>query len=142
MIVATLLIALVLASVAALHVYWAVGGRWGGAVAVPTGANGEPLFVPTPLATMGVAVALATAAALVLAVGGALPHPPIPAAIVRATAAALAAVFLLRAVGDFRYVGIFKRVRGTPFGRWDTRLFSPLCLALGIGIAALAYAAG
>jgi catechol 2,3-dioxygenase-like lactoylglutathione lyase family enzyme len=41
-------------------------------------------------------------------------------------------VFLLRAVGDFRLVGFFKRVRGTPFARWDTRLFSPLCVALGL----------
>ena len=27
-----------------------------------------------------------------------------------------------RAVGDFRYVGLFKRVRGTPFAALDGRL--------------------
>jgi hypothetical protein len=44
-------------------------------------------------------------------------------------------VFLVRAVGEFKLVGFFKRVRGTSFARWDTWLFSPLCL--GISFAAL-----
>ena len=37
------------------------------------------------------------------------------------------------AVGDFTYVGWFKRVRHTSFGKMDTRLYTPLCTALGLG---------
>ena len=41
-------------------------------------------------------------------------------------------IFLLRAIGEFKYVGIFKRVKKTKFGRFDTKLFSPLCLIISI----------
>ena len=46
--------------------------------------------------------------------------------------ALMAAVFALRAVGDFRCVGFFKRVKDTPFAVWDSRLFSPLCGILSL----------
>jgi hypothetical protein len=39
-------------------------------------------------------------------------------------------VFAVRAVGDFRYCGFFKRVKGTAFARKDTLIFSPLCTLL------------
>lgn len=45
----------------------------------------------------------------------------------------LAAVFLGRIVGDFRWFGLFKRMRGTAFAWWDTWLFVPLCLLLALG---------
>jgi hypothetical protein len=44
----------------------------------------------------------------------------------------------LRALGEFRYIGFFKRVRGTPFARMDSRYYSPLALLLGVGTAILA----
>ena len=49
-----------------------------------------------------------------------------------------AGVFTLRAVGDFRLVGFFKRPSDSRFARRDTRLYSPLCLALGLALLALA----
>jgi hypothetical protein len=53
----------------------------------------------------------------------------------------MSAVLFLRAVGDFRAVGFSKRVRDTRFAWWDTRLFSPLCLAMAV-LAALTDANG
>ena len=41
-------------------------------------------------------------------------------------------IFFLRAVGEFRLVGFFKQVRDTEFAYWDTRLYSPLCLAIAM----------
>jgi hypothetical protein len=52
---------------------------------------------------------------------------------------ALALGLLARAMGDFNYVGFFKRVRGTRFARMDTLLYSPLCLALAVGVAAVTF---
>jgi hypothetical protein len=49
---------------------------------------------------------------------------------------------LLRAVGEFRYVGLFKRVRGTKFAVLDTFVYSPLCLLLGAGVALVAFQHG
>jgi hypothetical protein len=50
----------------------------------------------------------------------------------------LALGLLARAVGDFKYVGFSKRVRGTPFARLDTWIYSPLCLLLALGVALVA----
>jgi len=51
---------------------------------------------------------------------------------------ALAVVFLLRAIGNRKTFGFFKVVQGTPFAYWDTRLYSPLCLALSLLAAVVA----
>jgi hypothetical protein len=133
-----LLLAVVFAALCALHVFWAAGGRWGASVAIPrravaAGARpGPSLFRPRSGGTLLVAVALAIAAATVLAQAGWLSLPFSLAWIRRATLA-LGALFLLRAVGDFRYVGLFKSIRDTGFARYDTFLFVPLCLLLGGG---------
>lgn len=42
---------------------------------------------------------------------------------------------LLRSIGDFRYVGFFKRARGSRFAELDTRFYSPLCLPLALATA-------
>lgn len=48
----------------------------------------------------------------------------------------IAIIFLLRAMGDFNYVGFFKKVRETDFAINDSKYYSPLCLGLGLlGIA-------
>jgi hypothetical protein len=41
-------------------------------------------------------------------------------------------IFILRAIGEFKYVGFFKSVRKTDFGKLDTKLFSLLSLIIGI----------
>jgi hypothetical protein len=33
-------------------------------------------------------------------------------------------------MGEFNYVGFFKKVKDTEFAKWDTKLFSPLCLLI------------
>ena len=52
---------------------------------------------------------------------------------------ALALGLLARAIGEFKYVGFFKRVRGSRFARLDTLIYSPLCLSLAIGVALVAW---
>ncbi|MDJ1468928.1 DUF3995 domain-containing protein [Cytophagaceae bacterium DM2B3-1] len=44
----------------------------------------------------------------------------------------IAIVFGVRAMGDFKYVGFFKKIRHTQFAYYDTRLYSPLCLLIAI----------
>ena len=51
---------------------------------------------------------------------------------------ALALGLLARAIGEFKYVGFFKKVRDSKFARMDTMLYSPLCLLLAAGVAAVA----
>jgi hypothetical protein len=126
-------LASVLALLGALHVFWALGGRLGVRSTVPE-VNGKRVFTPTPAATFAVALALFAASALVLGRAGAF-SSLMSAALFKWPVLLLGFIFLVRAVGEFKLVGLFKRVRGTSFARWDTWLFSPLCL--GISLAAL-----
>ena len=122
-----------------LHVYWLLGGKVGLLAAIPE-IDGKPAFRPSALATLVVAIGLALCALLIAATVGvfALPLPhTAPSWLTRA----LALVFLLRAIGDFRLVGFFKRIRDSRFARLDTAVYSPLCLALAIGSAIVGFAA-
>ncbi|MBF5041837.1 DUF3995 domain-containing protein [Aggregicoccus sp. 17bor-14] len=132
-----LTLAAVLIALALLHVYWAAGGRAGADAAVPE-VEGRPAFVPGPNATLLVALGLSAAALTVLGRAHLWlpPWPPPPVFAVGTWV--LAALFLLRAVGDLRRVGFFKRVKGTRFARRDTWVYSPLCLAMGLGLVGLA----
>ena len=86
------------------------------------------------------AALLFVAALLVAQCAGIFPGP-IPPGLVRIGCWGVSAALLLRAVGEFRYVGFFKRIRGTAFARMDTLLYSPLALLLGTGAGYIAYAA-
>ena len=132
----------VFATLAGLHVAWALSGRSAGAL-VPARADGAPLFRPSRGLTLLIALALAAAAALVLGRVGLLPTPAgaDPARWDRGYRAgtwALGAVLALRVVGDFRYVGLCKRERGTRFATLDTRVYTPCCALLAAGVFALA----
>ena len=129
-------LAFVLAFLSGLHIYWAFGGRWGWGVAIPQ-INKRAAFSPSRFATVIVAFGLATSALVPLVRTGTLSIPA-PFWLSQWSAGVLSLVFCVRAVGDFRLVGFFKRVRGTPFAMWDTRLFSPLCLLLAAGFARVA----
>jgi len=129
----------VLGFLAAVHVFWGLGGRLGWLAALPE-RGGEPAFVPSALASFAVAACLAAAALVAAATAGLLPLP-LPVPVLRWACFALAAVFALRAVGDFRLVGFSKRIRGTRFARFDDLLYSPLCVLLATGLFAVARGA-
>ncbi len=130
----------ILLVLAGIHIYWAAGGKAGKGAAVPI-KNGRPVLMPGPMITLLVAVGLFAIAALLAARIGwlTLPGFPYQRDLVQIAVWLIAAVFALRAIGDFRYVGFFKRVRDSRFARLDTFAYSPLCacLALLIGISAV-----
>jgi uncharacterized protein DUF3995 len=125
---------------AAIHVYWAAGGKAGRAAAVPT-ADGRAVIKPSPLGTGLVAAGLCVIAGLLAFRIGWLKLPGVADnnVLVQIAAWLIAAVFALRAIGDFRYVGFFKRIRDSKFARLDTLAYSPLCAALAVLIGIAAY---
>lgn len=123
----------ILFGVSGIHLYWATGGRWGAQAAIPS-IDSKPLFRPTKAATLFVAAAMAAAGWLVLELGGALGTDVFTERLLTIGGWLLAGVFLIRSVGDFTWLGFFKRRRGTVFAKWDTRLYSPLCLVLGVSL--------
>jgi len=126
-----------------IHVWWAVCGMSAGSAVIPV-RDGRPVFRPSRLGTLGVTGCLFAGALTLLARLGLVRVPGLVSGVLPARLGAslphrgawsLAVLFGLRAVGDFRYVGVFKRVTGTRFARWDTRLFVPLCVVVSAGSA-------
>jgi hypothetical protein len=118
------------------HFYMASGVLSGESGAVPS-TDGKPAFVPSKQSTIAVGMVLCLLAGLVAATSGAIPSalPPAP---LKWLSIALAVGLLARAVGEFKYVGFFKKVRGSRFATIDTLFYSPLCLALAAGVAYVA----
>jgi len=119
--------------IAIWHFYMAFQPQTGLTGGVPS-VQGKPLFVPSPAATMAVGVVLLAFAGLVAATAGFV-TVGLPQAVLVWLSYGLAAGLLARAVGEFKYVGFFKRVRDSKFARLDSLVYSPLCLLLAIGVA-------
>ncbi len=119
---------IILAVLAVIHFYWAAGGTFGKSSTIPM-RDGKPIFAPTPFTTIVVALGLFAMAALNAAKIGWIAAPGI-SRFMRAGLWLTAAIFLLRAIGDFRYVGFFKHRCENRFAKLDTLLYSPLCLLL------------
>ena len=132
--------AAILLFLALLHVYWAMGGDRGFTPTIPT-ADDIPLFRPSPAMTLLVAFLLLMSAGLVVGNLGFWVLGSVEW-LFRVGLWGVTAVLTLRAIGDFNYVGFFKKVRHTAFAQNDTRLYSPLCLLLAIGCAIVAIATG
>ncbi|MFD0672909.1 DUF3995 domain-containing protein [Cohnella sp. GCM10027633] len=122
----------ILLAVSGLHLYWASGGRWGGAAAVPRKADGgELLFKPRVPETVAVALLLLVAAAALLVQADLIIIGTVDR-YAKFACILCAVVFFVRAVGEFKYLGLFKRIRNTAFGRNDTLYYSPMCLFLAL----------
>lgn len=116
-----------------LHVHWAFGGTIGSTATIPI-VNNEPLFEPSRMDAWLVALALACCAVLMARLAGWLSWWSPRGRVFRWMGYALSAVFLIRAIGDFKYGGFFKQVQGTEFAHYDTWIYSPLCLFISIAV--------
>jgi Protein of unknown function (DUF3995) len=118
------------------HFYMALLPRSGMSGAVPS-LQGKPLFVPSRAATIAVGIVLLLFAVLVAATAR-IVTAGVPDTALSWLCYALAAGLLARAVGEFKYVGFFKRVRGSRFATLDTFVYSPLCVLLAAGVTSVA----
>ena len=118
--------------ISGVHFYWVLGGTWGLRNVVPEQEEGTRAFQPGRLAALVVAVLFGGMAFFYLFKIGQLPaaNPLVPGRVSQYGLWLLAGIFMLRAIGDFRYVGFTKKVRSTRFAELDTWFYSPLCLFL------------
>ena len=134
-----LILTLIFLFLSLLHFYWVAGGKWGLDAAIPTVSSGEKRLNPPILATIIVALALLAMSILYLLHSGYL-SLTIPEWIITGSSWFIPSIFLLRSIGEFKYVGLFKKVKDTTFAKADTKFFVPLCLfvsALGFAIVLL-----
>ena len=117
--------------ISGFHFYWGFGGKIGGDVVLPEMNKGGKVFKPTPIATCLVALVFLFFCFIplmklnIIAIG--LPNFFHDYGII-----ILGIIFCFRGIGDFKYVGFFKSVKGTKFSLYDTKWYSPLSFFMGI----------
>ncbi len=118
-----------------IHVYWAIGGHWAFDIALPTNEKGKKVLNPRKFDSAVVGLALTIFGLFYLQISGLISFCFFDWMIVYGRWI-IPSIFILRAVGEFRYVGLFKKIKQTEFGKLYTVFFSPLCLGIGmIGLA-------
>lgn len=116
-----------------LHIYWALGGQWSIEKIIPEkfkesfyNSKSKTGFM---LATFVVAFGLMSIAWLTAAYVGKM-KSPFSHPVHRYLLMVVSGLFLLRAIGDFNMVGLFKSQKIGLFAYWDSKLFVPLCFCI------------
>ncbi len=125
------LLSLVLFGLGFLHLTWFMGGTYGYHESIPARADGSPLFRPKKIHIAIVSKVLSTFAIFYLVLVGIVPID-IPAKLSQYLVWIIPILFLLRAIGDRRYFGFFKKIKNTDFAEIDTKIYAPLSLAIGV----------
>ncbi len=122
---------IILIILSGIHFNWAFGGKWGFEKALPTNENGKKVLNPKRIDSAIVGLGLLIFAIFYLLKVG-LITLEIPNWIMNYGGWFIAAVFIARAIGEFKYIGFFKKIKNTNFGKLDSKYYSPLCLIIGL----------
>ena len=133
-----ILAATAILAISLVHFYWALGGRkWANIVFPQFAGTDKPIFTAGNWATVAVAfIFLGFSSVIFLTTFGAVLR--IANHWIDISVWLIAALFLLRAIGDFKYVGFTKSVRSTNFAAYDSKVFTPLSLTIGLMIVVMA----
>ena len=129
------LISTILLAISALHFYWAFGGQWAIKAVIPEVMEvmffNEAHKSRAAIYTLIVAVGLIVLALIIISNLPTISWLPDNWASLGAKT--IGSIFILRAIGDFKWVGFFKKSSESVFAKNDSRIYSPLCLLLGVG---------
>jgi len=129
MIILTSLLTIIFLLLAIIHLNWAIGNKWGYEASIPTKEDGTKSFTPGTLSCLIVGLGLALMSAFYFI----NPQEGNPNNwIFDYGRWIIPSVFLLRAIGDFKYAGFTKKIKHTAFAKMDNKLFTPLCLVIAL----------
>lgn len=131
MIALSLILSLIFFILGIIHLNWLIGGTFGFDESLPTKETGERVLNPKKFDSAIVGLGLMCFAFFYL-IKADLINLDIPHWILKYGSWLIPAIFILRAVGEFKYVGLFKKIKHTSFGELDTKFYSPLCAFIGI----------
>ncbi|MFH6994016.1 DUF3995 domain-containing protein [Flavobacterium sp. FlaQc-48] len=131
MMMITLLLFLIFIAISALHFYWGFGGKWASQAVVPTKDDAKPLFIPGAIGTIIVGIGLLCFGMFYFIKQGSI-EISLPLWLDKYGFWIIAAIFSIRSVGEFNYVGFFKKHKSSKFAVNDTKYYSPLCLLIVI----------
>ena len=114
-----------------LHINWALGGKWGFEVVIPTNPKGQKVLNPKKRYSLTVGLCLLVFSLYYLLKSDLLSFyvsskTPFVAGWI------ISILFILRAIGDFKYIGIFKTIKETDYANLDSKYFTPMCLLMGV----------
>ena len=130
-IILSIILFLIFIILGGFHFYWLFGGTWGLKKAIPTKTNKTSTMSIPKLATLIVGLILISFGLVYLIKSG-LTNVQVPTLVENYGYWLIPSIFILRAIGEFNYVGFFKKIKDTEFGKADSKIFSPLCLIIGI----------
>ncbi|GLV64311.1 membrane protein [Bacillus mycoides] len=108
--------ACILFLVSFLHVYWDFGGKWRTSSVIPT-KSGKKAFLPRGGMTLFIVLLLSMAAIILLHQANVV-HFAVPHIIVQTGSWICMIVFFIRVIGEFHYLGIFKRKKIPTLLEW------------------------
>lgn len=127
----SLLLSIILIVLGLIHFNWVLGGKWGFEAALPTNEAGESVLNPRKTDSLIVGLGLSAFGTFYL-LQSVFTVIEMPYWLTNYGGWGIPSIFLLRAIGDFKYVGFFKKIKSTPFAKMDIKLFSPLCLFMAL----------
>lgn len=129
-----LLQSVIFLTLAIIHFNWVAGNKWGFDKALPTNERGERVLNPKKIDSAIVGFGLLLFCVFYF-IKSSFFELHLPALVHDFAGWVISAIFIVRSIGDFNYIGFFKKVKQTPFAQMDTKVYSPLCLFLGgVGI--------
>lgn len=130
-IILSVILFLIFSVLGGFHFYWFFGGIWGLEKVIPT-KNDESSTLSIPkIATLIVGIVLVLFGLIYLMKSG-VTIVQVPNWVINYGYWFIPSIFILRAIGEFKYVGFFKTIKNTEFAKADSKIFSPLCIGIGI----------
>lgn len=129
-IVSGFIVSIIFTFLSLVHFYWAFSGNAMQEYVIPE-LNNAKIFTPSKMMTSVIGLGLLLFAFVILGHIGVFELLYLNSVFEYGTWL-IALIFFGRAVGDFKFVGFFKKIKNTKFAFWDTRLYSPLSLLISI----------
>ena len=116
-----------------LHFYWAFGGNWGIRAAIPEKYL-DSFFHPAnkmknSIATIIVAIGLLLFAFITFLNTNFIALP-LPDSYIHYTTGIIGSIFFIRGIGDGNMFGLFKKRKESLFEKYDSLIYTPLCLLI------------
>jgi|TARA_B110000037_G_scaffold8373_1_gene9006 hypothetical protein len=126
-----IILSLIFFLIGAIHFSWAFGVKFGYEEVIPKNEKGEKLFSPKKPECIIMAMIFFLLVIFYLIKGNFI-SLKIYEWLLEYSGWFISILFLIRAIGDFKYVGIFKSIKTTDFAKWDNKLYVPLCLIISL----------
>lgn len=111
-----MILCIIFAALGLIHFNWVIGGEFSFEKSLPTKENGEKVLNPKKIESAVVGIGLIVFGVFYL-IKSELLEFNIPDWIIKYGGWIIPTIFLLRAIGEFKYLGFFKKIKDTEFGK-------------------------